>query len=434
MTSEQAEISDLEEASSKAEKEEYNSVNLSEVIEPILGKTPKRQNDDYWGGDIKWASAKDISQNNTRKIRRTAEKITVAGKEASNAKIMPEGTLVVVARGSVGKSAQLGEPMAFNQTCYGLEADNNRLINDFLYYAWQYKFNQIQAVTHGTIFDTITMASFEDIQIPLPNIEEQKRISEVLTNFDDKIENNIKNNRELEDIVQTIFESWFVDFDPYVDFKKCDIGEIPKDFEVVEVSDLCNNIRNGGTPKRSNEEYWGGEISWVKTGELNGEVITETEEKITKKGLEDNNCNIVGENTVLVALYGASVGNIGLTKIPATFNQACCSLEAKENIGFGFLFQTLKHLKPKLKQLSRGSAQQNISQGIIKEQKVALPPEEDLKKFRERVHPFYEMMKINKNQSRVLSEIRETLLPKLMSGEIRVNDINLGNVEVDSEA
>ena len=433
MTSDQQKISALENESDASSDEEYEGVPLSEVINPVLGKTPKRKNDNFWGGDIKWASAKDISQNGTRKIYDTSEYMTAEGKEVSNAKTMPKGTLVVIARGSMGLSAQLGEPMAFNQSCYGLEADNSRLLDDFLYYAWNYRFNQIQSVSHGTIFDTITMDSFKDIDIPLPPLETQKKICNVLTSIDDKIEVNNRINANLEEMAQSIFKSWFVDLEPYEEFKDSELGEIPKQFEVAEVQDICSEIRNGGTPKRSNDDYWGGDNPWIKTGELSGGVITDTEEKVTQQGLENNNCTLVDENTVLVALYGASVGNVGLTKIPATFNQACCSLSAKKEVGYGFVFQLLKYLKPRLKNLSRGSAQQNISQGIIKEQKLALPPNDDLQRFKELVHPLYDKMNYNSIQSRRLSELRNTLLPELMSGEVRVDDIKLDSLKIDTE-
>ena len=314
---------------------------------------------------------------------------------------------------------------------------NEKCINhdsvDIRYLMYNLKTFEFQILESGSAVPSLSRDDFYNETVAIPPIDEQKKIISILEKIDNKIETNDRINDILEEMAQALFESWFIDFEPYNKFKKSELGQIPDEFEVTEVRDICSQIRNGGTPKRSNENYWGGKTPWIKTGELNGEVITDTEEKVTDLGIEESNCPIVDENTVLVALYGASVGNTGLTKIPATFNQACCSLQAKEKVGYGFVFQLLKHLKPRLKQLSRGSAQQNISQGIIKEQKLALPPEDDLRRFRELVHPMYVQMNSITVQTQKLSKLRDILLPKLMSGEIRVYDIELDELEVDSE-
>lgn len=328
------------------------------------------------------------------------------------------------------------DEVAIGSTEFIVLSETEDIIPKFVYYTARRpeirKF-AIKRMTGTSGRQRVPLDIFDNKEITIPPINEQRKIVEILDSLDSKIEVNSRVNEILEDIIQNIFKSWFINFDIYRNFKDSELGEIPETFEIVQIKDICEEIKNGGTPERSNSDYWEGNIPWIKTGELNGNVISDTEEKITKEGFESNNCSLVDENTVLVALYGASVGNTGLTKIPATFNQACCSLQAKSDVGFGFLFQSLKHLKSKFKQLSRGSAQQNISQGIIKEQKIALPPSEDLEKFKECVHPFYEKMGANKEQSINLSEIRDTLLPKLMSGEIRVNDINLEDLEVGNE-
>lgn len=150
----------------------------------------------------------------------------------------------------------------------------------------------------------------------------------------------------------------------------------------MSIEELCDDMKNGGTPDRSNSDYWdGGDIPWAKTGELVGEPIVTTEEHITDKGFEESNCKVASENSVLIALYGASVGDTGIVGKEMVFNQACCNLNAKSSIGYPFLIQTLKSLRSQLKNVSVGSAQQNISQEIIKEQKVAVPPESDITSF-----------------------------------------------------
>jgi type I restriction enzyme S subunit len=434
LTSDQQRISEIEDKSEISSDREYEEVALSEVIDPVLGKTPKRKEDEYWEGDIKWASAKDISQNSTRKIYDTAEYMTAEGKEASNAKKMPEGTLVVIARGSLGLSAQLGEPMTFNQSCYGLEADNSKLLDDFLYYVWQYRFNQIQSVSHGTVFDTITMDSFKDIDIPLPPLETQKRICNVLTAIDDKIEINNEINETIEDMAQAMFKSWFVDFRPFDDFKTSKVGEIPEGFTISNLTDVTDIVL-GGTPDSDEDSYWDGDIVWAKTKDVSNEeeaFISSTEENITKEGLEESSTEIAPEDSTIITARG-TVGELAMPTFDMAINQSCYSLVAERDTDHYFVYCLMNDILNNLTSRTHGTVFDTITKRTLNEQEIVLPPAEQRKKFDQRVDPLMEKIKKNQSETEYLKELRDALLPKLMSGEIRVNDIELDELEVDSE-
>jgi type I restriction enzyme S subunit len=266
---------------------------------------------------------------------------------------------------------------------------------------------------------------FDNLTIKVPPIEEQEEIVGLLDAIDAKIETNNRINEFLEEIGQTLHRSWFIDFDPYNEFKNSELGEIPVGFSIKTIEELCSEIKNGGTPDRSNSDYWkDGNIPWAKTGELVGRPIVETEEHVTKEGLEESNCELASQNSVLVALYGSSVGNTGIVGKEMAFNQACCNLKPKSQVGYPYLVLTLKSLKPQLKNVSVGSAQQNISQGVIKEQKVAVPPTSDLTRFKQLLEPAYEFMIKSMRENVSLNDIRQLLLPKLMSGELRLDPEN----------
>ncbi|MGQ4556821.1 restriction endonuclease subunit S [Halobellus sp. GM3] len=417
----------VEEAKAAEVSEEYGPGNerwemrpLSELMEPVLGKTPKRSEDEYWGGDIQWASAKDISQSETRHVYDTAENMTEAGRDASNAKILPAGTVVVVARGSVGEVIQLGEPMAFNQSCYALDT-GEELLDDYLYYAWQYVFGQVQAVSYGTVFDTITMKSFADIEIPVPPVDIQRSIAGALTTLDDKIESNLSAKSLLTELSTLLFKSWFIDHTIYDSSKQSELGQVPESFRIEAIENICRTVQNGGTPKRSNDNYWGSDINWVKTGELGNYNIVATEEKISKEGLNESSCQVSPINTVLVGLYGEAVGKVGILKTEAAYNQACCALIAKDEIGYPFLYEALQNLQPQLKNLAVGSAQQNINQGIVREQLVGVPPEKDREVFNKIATNLSELATSYQKESIDIHEIRDILLPKLLSGKILLN-------------
>ncbi|RLE40321.1 restriction endonuclease subunit S [Candidatus Woesearchaeota archaeon] len=160
------------------------------------------------------------------------------------------------------------------------------------------------------------------------------------------------------------------------EFKETEIGEIPNDWEVRKIEEIAN-VSTGGTPSRKNEEYWGGDISWVKSQEVRKYFIWETEEKITGKGMRKSNAKrIYLPNTVLIALYGATAGEAALLKVPATVNQAIAALEGHKTNNL-FLFYLLLANKERLKDISIGSAQQNLYLKDIKNFEVALPPAND---------------------------------------------------------
>lgn len=144
-------------------------VPISEIAIPVLGGTPKRSISRYWNGSIKWATAKDVVNTKCRYLFSTAETITEEGLNNSAAKILPKGTVIITARGTVGAIAQLGEDMAFNQTCYGLiPKDANKIDQNYLYYALKASIQEMRAVSYGTVFDTILMR-FKFLSHPFPN-------------------------------------------------------------------------------------------------------------------------------------------------------------------------------------------------------------------------------------------------------------------------
>jgi type I restriction enzyme S subunit len=445
LTSEQQSLSEAKDGSHTSESQKYDEVPLSEVIDPVLGKTPKRSNEDYWEGSIKWASAKDISQNNTRKIYDTAEYMTSEGKDASNAKKMPEGTLVVIARGTLGRSAQLGEPMTFNQTCYGLDADNSELLDDFLYYAWNFRFNQIQSVSHGTVFDTITMDSFKDIDIPLPPLETQKKICNVLTSIDDKIEVNNRIDEILEEMAQVIFKSRFIDFDLYEKFKKSAVGKIPNSFQVVNLDDLIwsgrgysytsdhldkgnklnesypminlKNVHEGGGFRNDGYKYYTEtpmkDRYKIETGDLILAITDLTQEGrvIGSPALIpdlDNDINIISQDVAKI--------------VPEVANR----------VFFYHLFKSMK-FQDYSRSVSTGTTVLHLSLKSIAEFEFALPPESDINEFSDITKYLHIQKRKIIKENDALRSLRDTLLPKLMSGELSVAEISLDDLEVDSK-
>ncbi len=381
----------------------WKEYKLSELMELIGGGTPKTSVTEYWGGSIPWLSVTDF--NNGKKFCFDAEKkITEKGLQNSSTKILKKGQIIISARGTVGVISMLGRDMAFNQSNYGVDAKKEITTNEFLYYLLKSNLANFISASYGAVFDTITKETFNQIKISLPPLPEQVTISSILSSLDDKIDLLHRQNKTLEQLAETLFRQWFVEEAE---------GDGVKLGDVVKTS-------SGGTPSRSRMEYYfNGTIKWVKSKELQGSFIFETEEMITAEAIKNSSAKLFPENTILIAMYGATVGEYGILAEPATCNQAICALIPNENYPYTFLFILTKYNKENLIGLAGGSAQQNISQELIKDFEIP-KSKEKIKKFHNTVGPMFKKIKSNTNQIRTLTQLRDTLLPKLIGGEVRV--------------
>ncbi len=193
--------------------------------------------------------------------------------------------------------------------------------------------------------------------------------------------------------------------------------------ELVDLGDVIQTT-SGGTPRRSNPYFYeGGTLNWVKSKELNGTFIINTEELITDIAITKSAAKILPENSVLIAMYGATVGEHAVTSKQMACNQAVCALLPNNNYPYSYLFMFAKRKKEELINKAIGSAQQNISQILVKQLLVSKNVEL-IKKYDLIVRPFFEKIKKNVMENEDLSQIRDSLLPKLMSGEISVEEIN----------
>ena len=167
---------------------------LSDVMELIGGGTPKTSNPEYWNGGIPWLSVKDFN-NGFRYVYETEKSITQLGLEKSSTKLLQRGDVIISARGTVGEIATVPFPMAFNQSCYGLRARSGIVTSDYLYYLIKHNVSFLKKNTHGSVFDTITRNTFDNIEVEIPSIETQEKIALILGDYDKKIDlNNAINN------------------------------------------------------------------------------------------------------------------------------------------------------------------------------------------------------------------------------------------------
>lgn len=278
----------------------------------------------------------------------------------------------------------------------------------------------IKNLMGGTNVPHISGKQIKAYEILLPPEPTQAEIVKHLATYDDLIENNKRRIQLLEDSARQLYKEWFVRFRfPGHEHVRI-IDGVPEEWKKGEVSQFYRTS-SGGTPSRKIPEFYTGEINWVKTQELNNCFIFDTEEKITEEAISKSSAKLHPENSVLVAMYGATIGELGILAKPSTTNQACCALIANADTAhYTHAYLFLKENKTALIGMSKGAAQNNISQDIIKNMDMLMPPQMLLEQFVDIVDPMFLQIKTLSLQIEKLTSARDILLPKLMSGEIAV--------------
>lgn len=261
----------------------------------------------------------------------------------------------------------------------------------------------------------------EKLKLCIPDLPTQQRISDILSTYDDLIENNNRRITLLEQAAQELYKEWFVRFRfPGHENAKFENG-LPVGWKRSKLSTYYNTC-SGGTPSRSKSEFYeNGVFPWVKTGEIKDSIIIDTEEHITQEAIDHSSAKLLPAKSVVMAMYGVNIGMLSYLDSIMSCNQACCVFSDKRNFSSKhYLFYYLKSIREYLLLISFGAAQQNLSQDLIKKLKITMPTDDIVKDFEARVGNIYNSIRnllyCNKN----LASQRDLLLPRLISGHWEV--------------
>jgi type I restriction enzyme S subunit len=420
---------------------EWRETTLDQLGRIVTGKTPLSSREDCFGGDIPFVTPTDFDSRRT--IDSTDRRLTENGAGSVGGSRIPGRAVMVSCIGSdMGKAAIAGRDCVTNQQINSIivTTDDDAL---FVYYNLSNRKTEIRTAAGGSAQPILNKSAFGQLDILLPPPIEQRAIAHILGTLDDKIELNRRMNETLEAMARALFKSWFVDFDPvraksegrdpglpkpladlFPDsFEDSEMGEIPKGWKVGSVESLCDSITSGGTPARMNPLFWeGGSIPWFKTGELVDGPLIESEEHITQAALDGSSCKLWPAGTILFALYASpTVGRLGVLTRPGTSNQAAAGLIAKSTIGVPFLRRLLLDARLKLQAIAVGAAQQNINQAVLKAHRAVVPTEKVASEYSRLVSAADERQVALSKEAKALAALRDTLLPKLISGELRVS-------------
>ena len=314
-----------------------------------------------------------------------------------------------------GKTAQVsilndGE-VGFGSTEYIVfRAEEGIADKDYLYYlvcSPEVREPAIKSMVGSSGRQRVQTDVVKNLEIDVPPLIEQEKIGSFLKSFDDKIVLNDKINKNLFQQLHVLCLRLF-----------CDSAMDTPLGDVVATT-------SGGTPSRKHDEYYSdSSICWVKSKELLGNYIHETEEHINDLAIKKSSAKLLPEHSVLIAMYGATVGAYGVISKPMTCNQAVCALLCNENYPYTYLFQIAYESQQKFINLAVGSAQQNISQVLIKQ--LNLHSDLDIiQKFHDLALPMHQEIELLQAENIRLSDLRDNLLPKLMSGELDASNVKI---------
>jgi type I restriction enzyme, S subunit len=323
--------------------------------------------------------------------------------------------------------------------------DENAILPLYAYY-WLASSGMVEYITQrntGSSVPLINLSVLRQLPIPLAPIPEQKAIVRILSALDDKIELNRRMNQTLEAMAQALFKSWFVDFDPVTakaegrtpfgmsvetaslfpaEFVDSELGAIPKGWRIVTAGEMVTAV-GGTTPSTGNSVFWnGGTISWATPrdlSKLNDPVLLETERKITPAGLKQISSGLLPAGTLLMSSR-APVGYLAISEIPVAINQGFIGMLCNKGVPKEYVLQWLDENMETIISHANGTTFMEISKTSFRAIPGILPPEPLLLKFAEIAGKYHLMVVENLRQSRTLASIRDSLLPRLLSGDVRV--------------
>lgn len=368
---------------------------LSDVMDLIGGGTPKTSKSEYWNGTIPWLSVKDFN-NGFRYVYETEKTITELGLENSSTKLLQKGDVVISARGTVGEIATIPFPMAFNQSCYGLRAKSGIVTSDYLYYLIKHNVSVLRKNTHGSVFDTITRNTFDNIEVEIPSIETQEKIASILSDYDKKIELNNAINNNLEQQAEALYKEYFAPAD--------------SEMQNIKTLDMFCNIFTG--KKNSNASTPDGKFKF----------FTCSPEPLQIDSF------IFDGNAIITSGNGAYTGRTRFYSGKFDLYQRTYACTLKEGFNSDYIFPLYWFVKLELSKKIMGGTRGSAIPYIVMNDLAKFEFEFDQHKF-ESYMPLFksitETIQANENQNETLAQLRDGLLPSLMSGELDVSNIEI---------
>ena len=344
-------------------------------------------------------------------------------------KLAKKDSVLLSVRAPVGEVNIADKDICIGRGLMSIEGEDNR----FIYYLFKAFNDYVINKEKGTVYGSITLEDVKRIKFPFSPLTEQRAIAKILFSLDSKIELNQTMNKTLEVIGQAIFKHWFVDFEfpndegkPYKSsggemVYNEELGkEIPKGWRVSKIGDELKTVL-GGTPSTTKKSYWeSGTIGWINSGKINEFRITEPTAYITEEAVNNSATKLLPKGTAVLAITGATLGQVSRIEIGTCANQSVIGIIESKTISSEYIYFWIKYTIGEIIRNQTGGAQQHINKNNVDNSTILIPSEKVIEEYQRIIKPIFDKISLACFESLTLSQLRDLLLPKLMSGKIRV--------------
>ena len=405
---------------------EFKYYKIEDIGEVVSGGTPSTSKNEYWNGDIGWITPKDLSSYDDIYISRGERNISAEGLNNSSAKLVPKNTILMTSRAPIGYIAIANNELSTNQGFKSLICNEDICHFKYFYYWLKLNIKYIINNANGSTFKEISGGTFKNLEISLPPLNEQKAISSVLWTIDEKISVLKKIKKNLNKIIRTLYNSWFVNFLPFQneEFNDTYMGRIPNGWEIKNLNEVCDTISETFDKNTKN-------IVLINTSDVyKGKVLNH--EFVPNENIKGQFKKLFRKNDILYSEIRPANKHYAFVNFNSNNYIASTKLmvlRAKSNIIHPYilyLFLTSKDMIMEFSLLaeSRSGTFPQITFNEIKHEKIIVPPLEVYEDFWNNIESLVEKQYIIDDEIIKLTQLRDILLPKLMSGEIDVSKIN----------
>ena len=391
---------------------------LDELGKVARGKSKHRPRNDkrLFGGIYPFIQTADVKKANFY-IYEYSETYNEIG--LAQSKLWDAGTLCITIAANIADTGILSMPACFPDSIMGFIPYDGISDVRFIKYCFDILQRKCKQISQGTAQDNLSWEKLSTIKFPAPPLKIQCRIAEVLSRYDSLIENYQKQIKLLEEAAQRLYKEWFVDL-RFPGYEKTKIVDgLPEGWSFIRIKDRYKTVL-GGTPSRFINSYWGGDISWINSGEINKLRIIKPSEKITQDGYKNSSTKLMPIHTTILAITGATLGQVSYTEIETCANQSVVGIIDEENTTNEFLYLNIYNNIHSMINKATGGAQQHINKDIVSDYFIMLPDESILIEFRKRINPIFNTIRDYFFIIEDIIEARDRLLPKLMNCEIEV--------------
>ena len=391
---------------------EWKQCIIADLGDVVTGKTPSTKNAEFWDGDVHFVTPKDIQ--GLKHITDTERRITNEGLQKVKGSALPPRAVCVSCIGNIGYTGMTTQKCVSNQQINSIivNSDNDP---DFVYYLmrslWPF-FKNYEG--QSTTLSILNKTQFSKIAVTVPDKATQKRIVATLSALDEKIAANTRINDNLQQQAYAYFLQLFIE-------------NADSSWPVGTIADL-GTVVGGGTPSKAKPEYYTDEgIAWITPKDLSvdkSKFVTHGENDISELGYRNSSATMMPAGTVLFSSR-APIGYIAIASNEVTTNQGFKSVVPRPEIGTPFVYYFLIHNLPLIESKASGSTFKEVSGSVMKSVEAVIPDGDTIAKFNDFCRPVFEMQEKLESENRKLATIRDSLLPRLMSGEIDVSNIDI---------